>query len=214
MLTTCRIMRMRDTYNLYLRMRIRGPPARRRRGRVEMGICACAGRFAMLHGPEATLQTISMGMRSNNMLQVINNSVMKQHMVFGSLNDCMHLADRNVRQRSYPDDRLSRISQLHSYAEQGRSIDTQNMARKKCRAVIGRFTVTVRIRGIGDNGKLAAIVLLQRESSSGPGHESECSRGIAQQKAYAVLIGIAMRAAQAANYGHRLPVMEIYRFIE
>ena len=34
-LTTCRIMRMRDTYNLYLRMRIRGPPARRRRGRVE-----------------------------------------------------------------------------------------------------------------------------------------------------------------------------------
>ena len=105
-------------------------------------------------------------------------------MVFGSLNDCMHLADRNVRQRSYPDDRLSRITQLHSYAEQqGRDIDTQNMARKKCRAVIGRFTVTVRIRGIGDNGKLAVIVLLQRESSSGPGHESECSRGIAQQKA-------------------------------
>ena len=31
---------------------------------------------------------------------------------------------------------------------------------------------------------------------------------------YAVLIGIAMRAAQAANYGHQLPVIEIYRFIE
>ena len=31
---------------------------------------------------------------------------------------------------------------------------------------------------------------------------------------YAVLIGIAMRAARAANCGERLPVIDIYRFIE
>ena len=31
---------------------------------------------------------------------------------------------------------------------------------------------------------------------------------------YAVLIGLAMRAAQATNHGQRLPVIEIYRFIE
>jgi len=31
---------------------------------------------------------------------------------------------------------------------------------------------------------------------------------------YAVLIGIAMRAARAANFGERLPVIDIYRFIE
>ena len=40
------------------------------------------------------------------------------------------------------------------------------------------------------------------------------SRSKKPECSYAVLIGIAMRAAQAANYGHRLPVMEIYRFIE
>ena len=40
------------------------------------------------------------------------------------------------------------------------------------------------------------------------------SRNRKPECSYAVLIGIAMRAAQAANYGHRLPVIEIYRFIE
>ena len=41
--------------------------------------------------------------------------------------------------------------------------------------------------------------------------KSRCNK---PECSYAVLIGIAMRAAQAANYGHRLPVIEIYRFIE
>ena len=40
------------------------------------------------------------------------------------------------------------------------------------------------------------------------------SRSRKPECSYAVLIGIAMRAAQAANYGQRLPVIEIYRFIE
>lgn len=40
------------------------------------------------------------------------------------------------------------------------------------------------------------------------------SRGKKPDCSYAVLIGVAMRAAQAANYGHQLPVIEIYRFIE
>lgn len=41
--------------------------------------------------------------------------------------------------------------------------------------------------------------------------KSRCNK---PECSYAVLIGIAMRAAQAASYGHRLPVIEIYRFIE
>lgn len=40
------------------------------------------------------------------------------------------------------------------------------------------------------------------------------SRSKKPECSYAVLIGIAMRAAQAANHGDRLPVIEIYRFIE
>ena len=40
------------------------------------------------------------------------------------------------------------------------------------------------------------------------------SRSRKPECSYAVLIGIAMRAAQAANFGNRLPVIDIYRFIE
>ena len=43
------------------------------------------------------------------------------------------------------------------------------------------------------------------------GDQSRCRK---PECSYAVLIGIAMRAAQSAGYGPRLPVIEIYRFIE
>lgn len=40
------------------------------------------------------------------------------------------------------------------------------------------------------------------------------SRSKKPECSYAVLIGIALRAARAANHGDRLPVIEIYRFVE
>jgi hypothetical protein len=64
------------------------------------------------------------------------------------------------------------------------------------------------------NGLSLAALDYRRLTNSAPlcnGDQSRCRK---PECSYAVLIGIAMHAAQSAGYGPRLPVIEIYRFIE
>ena len=104
-------------------------------------------------------------------------------------------SDRSPKQSSKPTTTSTSTSTSHT-----------NSTQRKVAVVLSSFS------GAGTAHNHCSSSTTQKRTALGPGAIAEL-RSRKPDCSYGVLIGLALRAAQSVNYGDRLPVVEIYRFI-